>query len=298
MTSPARQVDDESENRPAICVTGATSLVAAFLLPRLSQAGFAVHAVSRSPCPLKPPAATLMWHRRDIAEAEALSTIRGAETLIHLAPIWLLPPRIEELARGGIRRVIAFGSTSRFTKADSPAATERRLAVVLSEAEDRLTAACNHYGVAWTIFRPTLTYGGGRDQNVAFIARFIARFGFFPLAGAGCGKRQPVHADDLAAACLAALDRPAARNRAYNLSGGQELTYREMVEIIFHAQGRAPRIVRLPLPLWRAALQLVGLWTSGRGIGVEMVARMNTDMLFDHGDAQRDFGFAPRPFCP
>ncbi len=28
------------------------------------------------------------------------------------------------------------------------------------------------------------------------------------------------------------------------------------------------------------------------------VARMRSDLVFDPGDAQRDFGYAPRPFAP
>jgi hypothetical protein len=29
---------------------------------------------------------------------------------------------------------------------------------------------------------------------------------------------------------------------------------------------------------------------------VEMAERMNRDLVFDHADATRDFGFSPRPF--
>jgi len=29
---------------------------------------------------------------------------------------------------------------------------------------------------------------------------------------------------------------------------------------------------------------------------VAMAERMNSDLVFDHSDAERDFGFSPRPF--
>ena len=87
------------------------------------------------------------------------------------------------------------------------------------------------------------------DRNVTMIARFIRRFGFFPLVGNGKGYRQPVHADDVAAACLMVLNRPITFNRNYNLSGGQTLTFREMVEAIFLALDKKPRIVSIPLIL-------------------------------------------------
>jgi len=281
-----------------VCVTGATSPLADFLLPRLARAGFTVHALSRRPMPAGAATDGVTWHRAGLDGATVLPAMPGLRALIHVAPLWLLPAYVAGFAERGVDRIIAFGSTSRFTKADSAGTAERQLAARLAQAEEALAAACAARGVAWTIFRPTLTYADGRDGNIAVIARFIRRFGFFPLAGAASGRRQPVHADDLAAACLAALDVPAARNRAYNLPGGQELSYREMVEAVFRAAGRPPRFVSLPWPVWRAALALAALWPAAPKIGAEMVARMNTDMLFDYDDAQRDFGYAPRRFQP
>ena len=91
----------------------------------------------------------------------------------------------------------------------------------------------NDLASPYTIFRPTLIYGVGRDRNVADIARFAKRFGVFPILGKGLGLRQPVHAADLAEACILAVDSSASFNRIYNLSGGETLTYREMVERVF-----------------------------------------------------------------
>src|SRR5690554_1920633 len=64
------------------------------------------------------------------------------------------------------------------------------------------------------------------------------------LSGVGRGGRL-VHALDVAGACVAALRAPCA-NRAYNLSGGETLSYREMVERVFGAMGRRPRVVSVP----------------------------------------------------
>ncbi len=69
------------------------------------------------------------------------------------------------------------------------------------------------HGVEWIILRPTLIYGLGRDKNIAEIARFVRRFGFSPLFGKAKGLRQPLHAQDVAGACIAALDAPDAANR-------------------------------------------------------------------------------------
>jgi nucleoside-diphosphate-sugar epimerase len=152
--------------------------------------------------------------------------------------------------------------------------------------------------VEWVILRPTLIYGRGRDKNVCEIARFIRRFGFFPLFGPAQGLRQPVHAEDLAAACLAAADAPAAANRAYNLSGGETLRYRDMVGRIFVALNRRPRLLPVPLGAFRTMLAAMRLLPRYRHWSAAMAERMNRDLVFDHAEAVRDLRFAPRPFHP
>lgn len=140
-----------------------------------------------------------------------------------------------------------------------------------------------------------MIYDGLHDRNVAAIASFIRRSGFFPVAGAAKGLRQPVHADDVAAACQAAIATEGLRD-TYELSGGETLTYREMVERIFVWLDRHPRLVTIPLPLIRAAAPLVS-WLRQLEHLPAMAARMNVDLVFDHDAARRDFGFRPRPFA-
>ena len=106
----------------------------------------------------------------------------------------------------------------------------------------------------WVILRPTLIYGRGRDKNISEMARFIRRFGFFPIFGQAEGLRQPVHAEDVAGACVAALETSAATNRMYYLSGGETLSYREMTGRIFSVLGRHPRLLHVPLGLFRFAV--------------------------------------------
>jgi nucleoside-diphosphate-sugar epimerase len=155
---------------------------------------------------------------------------------------------------------------------------------------------CRKEEIAWTLFRPTLIYGEGRDRNVSEIARFIRRFGFFPLAGEGRGRRQPVHAEDLARACLAVLDNEQAIGRVYDLPGGETLTYAEMVSRIARGLGRTPRLLRVPVPLLRVALAGLRRLPSFAHLSPEVASRMNIDLIFDAQAARRDFGYDPRPF--
>jgi nucleoside-diphosphate-sugar epimerase len=290
---PAHRVSIPFNHRK-VMVTGATSLIGDYLLSELLDLGFEVHAISRNP-PKISPIPRLHWHKMNIAYDSHSDTF-GADTLIHLAPLPTLPPLLEKLAGKHLKRVIAFSSTSLFTKFQSGYEKERLMAHGLKNAEDKLAELCEQHAINWTIFRPTLVYHLGRDKNVTTIARFIQRFRFFPLVGNGKGLRQPVHAEDLAKACIKALDNPMSFGQAYNLSGGEMLTYREMVTRIATKLGYKSRIVNIPLPALRIFLRGLSYIPHYRHLTPEMANRINRDMCFDHQPATRDLDFSPRKF--
>ena len=270
-------------------VTGAAGIVGHYLVRRLREAGLEVHCVSR----VARDGGDVVWHVADLGEVGWHEGLPPMDLVLHLAPLWLLPPALDGIRALGAGRLIAFGSTSLHTKMDSPSAGERRLAAWLAEAEAALARDAGR--IEWTIFRPTMIWGGGLDRNISTIARFIERFGFFPMAGWAPGLRQPVHADDLAQACMAALDRPASHGCRLDLGGGEVLSYRDMVTRIFETLGRPPRLVRLPPKLFRTLVSLAGRRTR---LDPAMVDRMAQDMVFDPEPARRIIGYAPRPFHP
>ncbi len=260
-------------------VLGATSLVGSCLLPMLASSGFKVTALSRSR--VEPTADGIEWlqpgGRQEIP------------AWISLAPVWTVSGHFGMLEKSGVRRLVVLSSTSRYTKSDSADPRERETARLLVEAEERVKSWAESLGVSWMILRPTLIYGMGRDRNVSEIARLTRRFRFFPLLGEARGLRQPVHACDVASSCIRALETGIS-NRAYDISGGETLPYREMVARIFEAQGMNPRFIRIPLFAFRLALLMKPSWSPS------MVERMNRDLVFDHGDAGQDLDFRPRRF--
>ncbi len=273
----------------SVLVTGATNQIGRFLLPRLQAANFVVTACSRQP---QPNTSGITWFQTDLLTLSLPSNQHSQ--LFHIAPLPLLPSLVARLP--SLTRVIAFSSTSCFSKANSPDPKERAIANQLSEAETASIAACQSRNIVLTIFRPTLIYGCGMDKNVTFIAKFIQRFGFFPLVGKGSGLRQPVHADDLAVACLQACSSPTTANKTYNLGGGQTLSYREMVTIIFQHLGKKPHIIEVKLTLFNLLARSLVWLPAFSHLSTAMIARMNQDLCFDHSKAYRDFGYQPRGF--
>jgi len=273
---------------------GANSLVGECVISRLSKDGRHTVAFSRHP-PDGKTELGVTWLQLP-ASLPTHSEVLPIKNWLCVAPIWVLPQYFGMIEVSGARRVVALSSTSLFVKKDSSDHGEQHIARRLAEGERALRAWAEARGVEWVILRPTLIYGRGRDKNLTEIARFVRRWGFFPLLGQAEGLRQPVHAEDVAAACVSALTSPAAVNRTYNLSGGETLSYREMVCRVFSSVGKVPRLVTIPRWLFRLAVAALRLLPRYRHWTVAMAERMNRDLAFDHADAARDLGFAPRPF--
>lgn len=279
-------------------VLGATSFVGSCLLPLLTKAGWQVTAFSRRAVGQYDDG--VAWQQLpQSAMAIPAPLPEGKGNLpywVSVAPIWVLPDYFGLLDAHGVRRVVVLSSTSRFTKNDSSDPQEQVLCRRFAEAEARLQSWAESRRVEWVILRPTLIYGLGRDKNISEIAHLIRRFGFFPLFGKANGRRQPIHAADVAADCLAALQAPGATNRAYNITGGETLAYREMVSRVFSLLGRRPRLLTVPLWAFRLTVKGLRLVPRYRSWTAAMAERMNRDLVFDHTDAVRDLGSRHRPF--
>ncbi|WP_419319051.1 SDR family oxidoreductase [Caulobacter sp. ErkDOM-E] len=274
-----------------VLVLGATSLIGGYLLDRLRAAGVDPVAVSR-----RPPSGEACWLDADLSDPHLEDGLPPVATVFSLSPIWLLPAALPALKARGMTRLVAFSSTSRFTKQASDVPEERAVAASLADAEAAVERFCAAQDVAWTVLRPTLIYDEGRDGNVSRLASLIRRFGVLPLSGRGEGLRQPVHAQDLAIGAVAAATAPAAQNRAYDLVGGETLTYRQMATRVFEGLGRTPMVLSLPPALFGLMLKAASPFLPGATAA--MGSRMGVDLTFDSGDATRGFGWAPRAFHP
>jgi len=278
---------------------GARSLVGECVISLLVHEGRDVIAFSRSPAQRKTEA-RVSWLQLDEhsgARQGHVATSKVSDWLC-VAPIWVLPQYFSLLEAYGARRVVALSSTSRFTKDDSSDPEEQAIALRLADAEARVQAWAASHGVEWIILRPTLIYGLGRDKNIAEIARFVRRFGFFPLVRQGKGLapapararcRWRLHSRFGFACC--------GKTVPTTCPGAETLAYRDMVARIFSALGRPVRLLPVPLFCFRFSVAILRLVPRYRNWSSAMAERMNRDLVFDHGEATRDFGFEPRPFA-
>jgi nucleoside-diphosphate-sugar epimerase len=235
----------------------------------------------------------LTWLNADLTVPKSFF-VPPADALIHTAPIWLLPDVMLGIVGAGIDRIVAFSSTSVISKRDSANAAELAMVDILAEAEERLSRIAAERDLHLTLLRPTMIYGMGIDANITRMARMIRKFGFVPIYKPASGLRQPVQARDLAEAALAVWGNPTTYGKAYNLGGGQALSYRAMVERLFRHLGKKPFLV--PLPFLPYLLDVLNSHYPFMHVNGEIARRMNRDLVFDIGPAAEDFGYRPRGF--
>lgn len=276
-----------------VLVTGASSAIGLCVLRRMLAQGASVVALTRQ----EPPPflhERVEWLRGDLAGAVPLEG--KVDAVLHCASLWHAPPHLKSWAQMGCTRLVALSSTVLFSRAGSKNWHEKAVADSLAEAEAGTQRLCDEAGVKYSILRPTISYGLGLGGAMAALQRFITRWGFFVVYPPATGMRRPVHVDDVAQAMLRVLDKEHCYGKAYNVSGGEALDYREMVVRCFAAQGRRPRIFGLTLlPL---ALDVAGRLLKKRELNAEIAYRMNEDLVFFHDAAQADFGYEPRGFQP
>lgn len=269
-------------------VLGASGQVGYFLLQRL---GRDVSAVARN-IPSWSSGERANWRCLDLWTATAPP---ASTQLISAGPLDGCVAWLERAGAGELQRIVALSSMSAVHKQDSPDAGERALAARLREHEQRLFAFAERHGIACTLLRPTLIWGAGLDRSLTPYAQRAARRGFALVPSAATGLRQPVHADDLAAICIALLARSSGLAKPLELGGGERLTLAEVLARCVRAVDA--RVLRLPMP--RALLALGGAVASRLGVAsAAAAARALADQCADSEAAWREFGITPRGFDP
>ena len=276
-----------------IVIIGATSPLGTSIAAAALLAGHEVLAVSRSVA--NRPAVSGAWSslRVDLTSARAVSQmkLRPGDMLISSAPL-------REFARAVIAaefppgvRITAISSASATTKANSPFPIDAQWSREMRAAELAITTAVS--GNA-RIIRPTMIYGSGRDKNVAYIARQLARAHVLPLIGNGAGLRAPIHVDDLAQVVLAAASEAFVATPVH-VPGGEFLTFREMVRRI--ATAADIRYTEIQMPLFPFTFGARAFARVGRiGWTFAACARMAEDLTVP--DDAAVFGIHRRGFHP
>lgn len=279
-----------SNGRPvlsmSILVTGASSQVGLYL--RRQAGARALTLVGRARPRVVAPGET--WVQADMSGDPPPTALSEADAIISFGPMDGLAAWLALQARVAAHHVVATSSMSAVSKRDSPVEADRTLSARLRAGEAALIAQCERLGIGWTILRPTMIYGAGLDHNLTPVARMARRTRVLPMPQAS-GLRQPVHAEDVALAAIAAVRGGAAAGRIVEIGGGERLPYLAMFQRLRESLGC--RVVPVPVPgvALRAAAALLPPMRGPLG-------RLEADLVADNTVLNALLGVDPRPFHP
>ncbi len=271
----------------AVLVSGATSQIGRFLLPRLVAAGVPVIAVSRQPQSAQPG---VQWLQGSLPQALQQLPAQALDAIVSFSPLMDWADWLGRQYSAPARLIVATSSMSALSKQHSAQPEEQALAASLQAGEQRVMEHARRLDMQCTIFRPTLIYGAGIDRSLAPIVAAARRRRLFPIP-MGRGLRQPVHADDIARAVIQVLNGSAPQGGLFQIGGGERLNYRQMFQRVRASMGQRTAPVYLPVGALRALAALV---PSMRG----PVSRLDEDLIADNTQLERQLRIRPRPFQP
>ncbi len=224
---------------------------------------------------------------------DAIPPLPPVGAVLSLGPLDLFAEWLDQWQpAAGAPHIVALSSMSVVSKSDSAHAGERALASRMLNAEQTLRARCDTLGLPWTILRPTMLWGGGRDRTLSSTAQFAMRWRCMPMPAAR-GLRQPMHIDDLADGVIATLHRNAARGQLMPCGGGQRLAIAEMVQRLRSSLPR--QVIAVPVP----ALALRACSRAARfSRAAAAIARLNCDLVADNAKFEALLDVHPRGFAP
>lgn len=178
-----------------------------------------------------------------------------------------LPRRIAEACRAaGIARLVHVSALG-VPDGDPATAPSNYL-----RSKARGEAVLRESGLAATILRPSVIFGAD-DRFLNLFAQLQALAPFVPLAGAQA-RFQPVWVEDVAAAIVAALERPETAGRTYECVGPREYTLAELVRLAGRWAGHERAVLALPEAAGRMQAALMGL-----APGEPLMTRDNLDSM-------------------
>jgi NADH dehydrogenase len=292
----------EGGNRP-ILVTGANGHIGRRLLVRMAEQQTAARAVVRSQraaatLEALPEAQRPELQIVDYADPEQLSSaLEGCRAAVHLVGV------IKE-SRDAPFEAAHERPCEALAKAADAAGVEHIVALSIVGADGNSSNACLasrgrseaillEGRVPATIVRVPMVLGPGDYATAALRGQASSRLAV--LVGGGATLQQPIDAEDVVAAILAALARPELASTVLELGGPECLSHRELVMRAAALHDSRPSVVPIPVALVRTFAALAARLLPSPPITPAMLGVLQHDDRVDTADACKQLGIELTP---
>ncbi len=284
-------------------VFGGSGFIGRYVVQRLARQGDVVRVAVRDPeaalflKPMGRVGQIVPLHAPVNSPDAVARAVEGADQVVNLVGI------LAERRRGDFRRIMAEGAGIVARAAASAGAT----GFVQISAIGADPASRSGYGRAKaegeaavlaafptaTVLRPSIVFGA-EDQFFNRFAGMAQALPFMPVI-AGATRFQPVYVGDVADAVIAALARPEAAGRIYELGGPEVFTFRQLLAWILQETARKRPLIGIPR--WLAWLQAgVMERLPGKLLTLDQVRMLDRDNVVSSGAVGlSELGIVPTP---
>jgi NADH dehydrogenase len=192
----------------------------------------------------------------DVTDRPSLDrALAGCDTVVHLVAIIAgRPQEFERVMEDGTRDLVEAAKAAgvrRFVLMSALGTSEAsRDLVPYYHAKWEMEQAVRGSGLEYVIFRPSFVFGsdGGALRQFKRVARLSP---VTPIVGSGRQRLQPIWVEDVAAYFAAAVDKPQATNRTFEIGGPDVVTWNEFWQRLKRALGVRRPSLHVPTRLMR-----------------------------------------------
>lgn len=295
-----------------VMLTGSTGFVGSVLLAELKKLP-EFHVVSAVRSAVSPASDDVVVVGNIDGTTDYLSALNGVDVVVHAAArAHVMRDEVadtlaefrkvnvdgtlnlaRQAAAAGVKRFVfissigvhGLNSSRPFTETDSEAPHDA-YAISKYEAEQGLRKLATETGLEVVIIRPPLVYGGAAPGNFRSLINLASKPVPLPF-GAVNNHRSMVYVGNLVSFIVRCIQHPAAANQTFLVSDGEDVSLRNLVTYIRLCLGRSPRLLPVPVGLFK----LAGALTGKRGV----VDRLVGDLQVDSSKARTLLGWVP-PF--
>jgi uncharacterized protein YbjT (DUF2867 family) len=281
-----------------VFVTGATGFVGPAVANAIADAGHEVRVLERKPgawseAGIRCQAAV----QGDVTDSETMRrAVRDIDVVVHLVAIRQgKPEQFERVMVGGTRNLLAAAKdagVSRFVLMSALGFTDETKDLVpyynakWTEEQDTKASGLEH-----VIFRPSFIFGsdGGILPTFKKLAKLAPVTG---IIGSGEQKIQPIWIDDVAAYFAAAIDKPEAANRTFEVGGPDIVSWNEFWQRLRAQLGiRRRPTMHLPTGLMKIPATVTERLPGNIPLTRDLLKMLGAgDNVVSNDDAVRTFG--------
>ena len=236
-----------------VLITGATGFVGPKVANAIVDAGHEVRVLERKPGSWSKAGIRCQEAvQGDMADPESLRmAVAGREVVVHLVAIRQgRPEQFQQVMIEGTRSLLAAAKKARVQRFVLMSALgtseETKDLVPYYGAKWQQERDLEGSGLEYVTIRPSFIFG--RDGGILPTFRRLAKLTpVTPIIGSGSQRIQPIWIDDLAAHYAAAVDKPEAANRTFELGGPDVVSWNEFWERLKHALGVRRPSVHVPV---------------------------------------------------